>query len=135
MVKRDGFSPSDVTIRNFLNVTGGYLALAEDRNGYPIDVYEDGYGLNLEITCTGRGKEDVDLKIEGGTLRVRYETKTVNEETRHYIRRGVMRRTFDMGFRLSNRYNIGGSKATFSNGLLYITVPFTEQTPVVLAID
>ena len=98
---------------------------------YPVDVFISDEKLCFDIACVGVDKEQVHVSIEGNTLKVVYNKQLAESDeeeiNKNYIHRGVARRSFDMGWKVSPDYNLTKLDATMKDGLLQITVPKTEE--------
>jgi HSP20 family molecular chaperone IbpA len=111
----------------------------ETKISHPVDIYETKDGLQFEIACTGLTKEDVNINIEGNVLRVIYDKEhfddQVTEAALNFIHKGIARRSFNIGYKISSRFDLQNADAQMNNGLLTISIPFAEQAkPKVLAI-
>jgi len=83
--------------------------------------------LHLDIACTGIDKEDIEVKIEGDILRVKYEKpKEEVDPDIVYQQRGITRKSFNLGWKLASRFDLSQADAKFVNGLLEVRVPFAE---------
>ena len=96
----------------------------------------NGVSLHFEIACTGLSKKDVNINIEGDILRVIYEKDGEDEnDVTNFIHKGIARRSFNLGYKVSSRFDLQSADAQMNNGLLTISIPFAEQAkPKVLAI-
>jgi HSP20 family molecular chaperone IbpA len=128
--------PFDVLFKNFFNNDSFFAPALETKSSHPVDIYETKEGLHFEIACTGLSKEDVNINIEGDILRVIYEKDGENEiDITNYIHKGIARRSFNLGYKISSRFDLQNGDAQMDNGLLLISIPFAEQAkPKVLAI-
>jgi HSP20 family protein len=128
--------PYDVLFKNFFNNDSFFAPALETKISHPVDIYETQDGLHFEIACTGLSKEDVKINIEGDILRVTYEKDGENEiDVTNYIHKGIARRSFNLGYKISSRFDLQDADAQMINGLLTISIPFAEQAkPKVLAI-
>ncbi len=131
-----GIDPFDVLFKNFFNNDSFFSPAVETKISHPVDIYETKDGLHFEIACTGLSKEDVDINIEGDILRVTYEKIGENEnDVTNYIHKGIARRSFNLGYKISSRFDLQNADAQMNNGLLTISIPFAEQAkPKALAI-
>jgi HSP20 family protein len=85
--------------------------------------------MNIDIACVGVDKKDLDIKIEGDILRVEYKKDSTEEDTKiDYIQKGIARRAFNMGWRISRRYDLGKLDAKLENGLLQLHMPITTES-------
>jgi HSP20 family protein len=128
--------PFDVLFKNFFNNDSFFAPALETKISHPVDIYETQDGLHFEIACTGLSKEDVKINIEGDILRVTYEKDGDNEiDVANYIHKGIARRSFNLGYKVSSRFDLQNADAQMNNGLLTISIPFAEQAkPKALAI-
>jgi len=128
--------PFDVLFKNFFNNDSFFAPALETKISHPVDIYETKDGLHFEIACTGLSKKDVNINIEGDILRVTYEKIGENEnDVTNYIHKGIARRSFNLGYKVSSRFDLQNADAQMNNGLLTISIPFAEQAkPKVLAI-
>lgn len=128
--------PFDVLFKNFFNNDSFFAPALETKITHPVDIYETKEGLHFEIACTGLTKEDVNINIEGDVLRVTYEKDGESEiDVTNFIHKGIARRSFNLGYKVSSRFDLQNADAQMNNGLLLISIPFAEQAkPKVLAI-
>jgi HSP20 family molecular chaperone IbpA len=98
-------------------------------------VFEDQNGLTLEVACTGIDKKDVNINIEGDVLRLSYdkgkaEPRNGTHEGVRYYHSGIKKSNFNLGWKISRRFNLAKANAEMVNGLLVISIPFaTESKP------
>ena len=128
--------PFDVLFKNFFNNDSFFAPALETKISHPVDIYETKDGLHFEIACTGLSKKDVNINIEGDILRVTYEKDGESEiDVTNFIHKGIARRSFNLGYKVSSRFDLQNADAQMINGLLTISIPFAEQAkPKVLAI-
>ena len=128
--------PFDVLFKNFFNNDSFFAPALETKISHPVDIYETKEGLHFEIACTGLSKEDVNINIEGDILRITYEKDGENEiDVTNYIHKGIARHSFNLGYKISSRFDLQNGDAQMDNGLLLISIPFAEQAkPKALAI-
>ena len=128
--------PFDVLFKNFFNNDSFFAPALETKISHPVDIYETQDGLHFEIACTGLSKKDVNINIEGDILRVIYEKDGEDEnDVTNFIHKGIARRSFNLGYKVSSRFDLQSADAQMNNGLLTISIPFAEQAkPKVLAI-
>jgi len=101
---------------------------------YPVDIHEDENSLNIEIAVAGIDKKDIQIEEEDGILRVSYskqEEIDKEQEGRHYLQKGIARRAFNFGWRISDKFNIKNIDATMDKGILKISVPKTEEKQII----
>jgi len=129
---REFHTPFDVLVRNFFNNDFGFSPAGEVKIGHPVDIYENKEGLHIEVACTGLSKDDVNIDIEGDILRISYDKTNddkcceVNDCT--YLHRGIAKRSFNLGYKIAQRFDLGVAEAKMENGLLTIHIPFTKES-------
>ena len=117
--------PFDIVWKNFLDVNSPFNTL-DNKINYPVDIYETGNGLRFELAVVGLDQEDLDLQVEGDTLRITHDRKTVEAE-RSYIQKGIARRSFDLAWKVAMKFDLQGLTASMDKGLLIIDIPVSEE--------
>lgn len=125
---REFHTPFDVLVRNFFNNDFGFVPAGETKIGHPVDIYEDKEGLHIEVACTGLAKEDVNINIEGDILRISYDKNAENVDDKNYYSRGIAKRSFNLGYKIAQRFDLSVAEAKMENGLLTIHIPFTKES-------
>ena len=122
-------SPFDILVKDFFDHKSTFDKPTRHIVTHPIDVYETEEGLTFEIACTGLDRGDVDVKIEGDTLRVSHEAKIKETyEGVHTYHSGIRRSSFNLGWKISRRFDLTNIKAEMKHGLLTLSVPFSEES-------
>ena len=127
-------TPFDLLVRNFLTQEGNYRPVEQNlKLSHPLDIYQTIEGLTFEIACTGIDKKDLEILVEGQTLRVNYNKKVnskdeeLQEELRlEYLYRGIAKRSFNLGWKVDPKFELSKAIPSFKNGLLTIMVPLKE---------
>jgi HSP20 family molecular chaperone IbpA len=117
--------PFDIVWKNFFDTNAQFNTL-ENKINYPVDIYEIQNGLRFELAVVGLDQEDLDILVEGDTLRITHERKTV-DEYRPYIQRGIARRSFDLAWKVASKFDLTQLTATMDKGLLIIDIPVPEE--------
>ena len=104
------FFPTDLLFRNFFDTNSGFQSYVEQKPNYPVDVYIKDNELCFDIACVGLDKKDIDIQTEGNTLKVSYKKPNVesnpsDEEAPDYIHKGITRKSFDLGWKISAKFN------------------------------
>jgi len=123
---------TDLLFKNFFDTNVGFGSFMEAKPDYPVDVFTKNDTLCFDIACVGLEKDDIMVSVEGNTLKVAYkkpniESNPSDEEAPTFMHRGIARRSFDMGWKVSPDYDLRQLDATMRNGLLQITVPKSEK--------
>ena len=118
----------DVLFRDLFNSQTGFSILSEAKAPHPVDIYEDTKGLTLEVACTGLTKEEVEINIEHDVLKISYNKPKQEEHAeRTYQTRGVSKRSFNLAYKISSKYDLSKGTAVMYAGLLNVQVPFAEE--------
>ena len=117
-------SPFDILVRNFFTDGSRYQPLLETKLQHPVDIYQVDKGLAIDIACTGISKEEIEIQIQDNILRVNYD-KSKNENV-EYIHKGIAKRSFNLGWKIDSKFDLGKANAKFENGLLAINIPFAK---------
>ena len=121
-----GLSPFDILIKDFFNTDTEFRPEHQTKINHPVDIYEANDGLNIDIACVGLTKKDIEITVEGDILKVEYnKDKSKNDET--YVHRNIAKRSFNLGWRISRRFDLNKLDAKLENGLLQLSAPLTED--------
>jgi len=119
--------PFDIVWKNFFD-TNAQFNTFEQKINYPVDIYETEKGLCFELAVVGLDKSDIDIQVEGDTLRIKHERP--EQETRQYLQRGIAKRSFDLAWKVALKFNLTHLEAKLDKGLLIIDIPYAnEQAP------
>ena len=128
----------DILFKNFFNGDSLFAPVIEGKIGHPVDIYENSQGLHFEIAGTGLTKEEIAINIKGDVLQITHdknENHCCDVNDCRYLHRGISRRSFNLGYRISSKFNLKEGSAEMKNGLLKITIPFADEaTPKSLTI-
>ena len=126
--------PFDIVWKNFLDVNSPFNTL-DNKINYPVDIYEIENGLRFELAVVGLNQEDLDIQVEGDTLRITHDRKAA-DEYRPYIQRGIARRSFDLAWKVVMKFDLTQLTATMDKGLLIIDIPVSaERAPKKISIN
>ena len=121
-----GLSPFDILIKDFFNQDTEFRPAQQTKINHPVDIYEADDGLNIDIACVGLTKKDIELTVEGAILKVEYNRdKSKKDET--YVHRNIAKRSFNLGWRISRRFDLTKLNAKLELGLLHLFAPLTED--------
>jgi HSP20 family protein len=126
-IREQHLNPFDILARDFFNAHAEFDSAFSSKIKYPLDIYEDPQGLHFEIACVGLSKEDIELTIlDGDTIRIVYAKERELSPDRTYITKGIARRSFDLGYKISNKFNLKSLEAEMADGALHIHIPYAE---------
>ena len=119
--------PFDIVWKNFLDINSPFNTMQEKIN-YPVDIYETENGLRFELAVVGLNQEDLDILVEGDTLRITHDRKVADGvQERSYIQKGIARRSFDLAWKVAAKFDLTSLTATMDKGLLIIDIPVSEE--------
>ena len=121
-----GTSPFDILFKDFFIADGEFAPFNQIRFKHPVDIHDSNDSLNSEIACVGLTKKDIDITIEGDILRVEYKKNKIDDPV-EYIQRNIAKRAFNMGWRISRKFDLSGLDAKLQNGLLQLSIPQSEE--------
>lgn len=128
---RNEVEPFDVLFKNFFDNSGFFSPAIQSNFNYPVDIFETENSLNIDIAIPGIDKEDIHIEECDGILNVSYDKKETYEnsdnEDRHWLKRGITRKSFNMGWKISDKFNLKKIEAEMDKGLLQITIPKAEE--------
>ncbi len=126
--------PTDLLFKNFFDRASAFQSNLEAKIHHPVDIILKEDGLVFEIAAVGLKKEDVDLQVEDGNcLKVSYSKPNIEAndsdiDAGEYIHKGIAKRSFDLGWKISPKFDLTKIDAKMENGLLTISVPITPES-------
>ena len=122
------FNDWDILFHNFFHPNSGFISASHTKQPHPLNIFYDDQGLHFEVACTGLSKEDVKVDIEDDILKISY-TKPEEEKKLHpgTILRGLSKKSFNLGYKISSNYDLSKAEGKLENGLLEIFIPLTEK--------
>tara|TARA_B100000424_G_scaffold162593_2_gene124570 strand:+ start:773 stop:1189 length:417 start_codon:yes stop_codon:yes gene_type:complete len=118
--------PTDLLFKNFFETDSHFQSHAEIKPNYPCDLFTDDDGLHIEIAAVGINKKDIKIETAENQIKVIYD-KTGDDPSVDYIHRGIARRSFNLGWKISPKFNLNRVKADMNNGLLSIFIPIADE--------
>ena len=121
--------PFDILFRNFFDTNTFFSPLVDTKPAYPIDIYENDDGLQFDIAVVGLCEKDINIEVtDGDTLRISYQKENpVPDEDQSYIHQGIVKRSFNFGWKISNKFDLDNISVVIDNGLLSINIPHSEE--------
>ena len=121
-------TPFDILFRNYFNNQSSFAPASDAKIPHPLDIYYTEDGLFFEIACTGLSKDEVSVGVEGDLLKVSYEKPEGKKDFHEgYIHKGLSRKSFNLGYKISTKYDLPKAQAEMENGLLIISIPLAEE--------
>ena len=95
---------------------------------HPLNIFYNDEGLHFEVACTGLTKEDISISVEGDLLKISYQKPEEELDFSGYIYHGLSKKSFDLGYKISPKYNLSKINAEMENGLLKLHLPLSEES-------
>jgi HSP20 family molecular chaperone IbpA len=123
LLKEWELDPFDLLWKNFFDTKPHFNTLI-DKINYPVDIYESDAGLCFELAVVGLDKADIEILADGDVLRITHRKD--KQEDAQYIYKGIARRSFDLAWKIANKYELSKLKASLDKGLLKLEIPFAN---------
>ena len=122
-------SPFDILFRNFYNAQDQFAPALNTKQPHPVNIFHDKSGLHFHVACTGLDKKDVIIDIEGDVLKISYEKPNDKDEiSEGNIYHGLSKKSFNLGYKISPKFDLLLTEAKLENGLLEIFIPLAESS-------
>lgn len=120
---------NDLLFKNWFNSNQHFRILDRDvKTGYPVDIFfenldSDNPLLKLEFALPGADPSTVKVtRSVDGELRVRYD-KPDESSNKAFISRSISRKSFDLSWKISAKFDLGKMETYWYNGLLTLVIP------------
>jgi HSP20 family molecular chaperone IbpA len=118
--------PLDIVWKNFFDTNSNFNTINQ-KISYPVDIYETEKGLRFELAVVGLTESDLDIQVEGDTLRITYENSKTDDLKIKYLQRGITRRSFDLAWKIASKFDLNKLDAFLDKGLLILDIPFADE--------
>ena len=120
-----GIDPFDIVWKNFFDVNSQFNTF-ENKINYPVDILETENGLRFELAVVGLSETDLDIQVDGETLRISYN-KPETEEIKSYLQKGIAKRSFDLAWKIASKFDLTQLSAFLDKGLLIVDIPYAAE--------
>ncbi len=126
--------PTDLLFKNFFDRASAFETSVDRKINHPVDIIYTEDALLFEIAAVGLAKKDIELEVEDGNcLKVSYtkpsiESNSSDQDAGEYIHKGIAKRSFNLGWKISPKFDLTKISASMENGLLTIEVPVTPES-------
>jgi len=108
-------------------------SIFENKVNYPVDIKENDKELELDIAVVGLDKKDIKIEIKNGDiLSISYNKKKELQgsetEKNNYIYNGITHKSFNMAWKISNKFDLTKIEAKLEKGLLKFLVPVSPNS-------
>jgi len=106
-----------------------FESYVEKKPNYPVDIKISDGCLCFDIACVGLSKDDIEITTEGNLLKVVYRkpSNESNTDECEYVHKGITRKSFDMGWKISPKYDLTQIDANMEAGLLSLAIPVADN--------
>lgn len=94
----------------------------------PVDVADRGDAYEVTLDLPGYDKDDIEVTLVDGTLRVAASRETASESDGEFIRRERRSESASRSVRLPEAVDEDGVEASYTNGVLTVTLPKQDGT-------
>ena len=127
-VAQNTFVPYDLIFKNFFDTSSDYVAVDQGlKFKHPVDVGVTDEALILQFACAGASMENIKIQRSRDTIRIKYSKQSDLDQGISWISRSISKSSFDLGYKISAKYDLLKSNARLENGLLTITIPVAEE--------
>lgn len=120
-----GIDPFDIVWKNFFDANSTFNTF-ENKINYPVDILETENGLRFELAVVGLSETDLDIQVDGETLRISY-SKPETEEIKSYLQKGIAKRSFDLAWKIASKFDLTQLNASLDKGLLIVDIPYAAE--------
>lgn len=118
--------PFDILFQNMLRGTG--YKPVQSKIDYPCDIYFNDEFLVFNIPVVGGKVEDIKVIKTDDEIRVSYHRSDKVPEDVTYISRSVVRRDFELAWKVSPKFDLENLHANYQNGLFSIQIPWAKKS-------
>jgi HSP20 family protein len=95
----------------------------------PVNVRETDNQYELDVIAPGCKKEDFNVSINDNMLTISFESKTANESSPKdgWVRNEYVQRSFSRTFTLDETVDVNKINATYTDGILHLTLAKNEK--------
>lgn len=90
------------------------------------NIIEDGSSVRIDMCLPGRNKEDVKVEVDDGYITISSTGEDKNREQK-YVLKEFSISPFRRRFKISSNIDINSVRASFTNGILTVTVDKVKQ--------
>jgi|TARA_B100001094_G_scaffold324636_1_gene377553 HSP20 family molecular chaperone IbpA len=126
--------PTDLLFKNFFDRASAFQSNIDSKINHPVDIILKEEFLVFEIAAVGLEKKDIELQVEDGNcLKVSYTKPSIDSnnseiDAGQYIHKGIAKRSFELGWKISPKFDLTQIDAKMEYGLLTISVPITPES-------
>ena len=122
------FQEFNLLFRNGLKANGIFEPFGDvTKVPYPLDAWFNDEFYVFEIPILDAKKEDIQITKTSDNLRIKYTRSNKEDENRTWVKRSIVRRDFDLSWKIPSKFDHTGIQSVFENGILTIYIPFAKE--------
>jgi len=124
-----GLSPYELVFKNFFDAASEYTSVSSEgdvKHNYPVNIGVADEALILQIACVGVNPQDIKIQKSRDTLRLKYSRQADKDSKINWVSKKISRSSFDLGYKISAKYDLEKLETLWENGLLTIKIPIAE---------
>lgn len=95
-----------------------------------VNIKDNAKSYDLELAVPGYKKDELKVNVQDGVLTISSEKQKESEEDKNgYTRREFSYRSFERSFQLPENVDADNVKASFTDGVLKLSIPKTKALP------
>jgi len=118
--------PFDILFQNMLRGTG--FKTIQSKIDYPCDIYFNDDFLVFNIPVVGGKAEDIKVIKTDDEVIVSYHRSDKAPDNVNYLSRSVVRRDFELAWKISPKFDLENLQANYQNGLFTIQIPWAKKS-------
>jgi len=127
-ISRPAFLANDFFKTNFLD---GLLDSESNFSKPAVNIAEKADNYTIEVAAPGFSKNDFKINVENNVLTISSSKETKNEgKEDNYTRKEFSYASFSRSFSLPESTETENISASYTNGILYVSVPKKEEAKV-----
>lgn len=126
LIRHGWFDEFDLLFKNFFETESRFNTIVERKIPYPVDISETEDAINIDIAAIGLNEDDILIDVEDDILRVSYKKPSETDDSK-YVQKSISRKSFDLGWKVSNKYDLEKITAKLDKGLLGIKIPIKPE--------
>ena len=91
------------------------------------NIYKKDHGYTIELAAPGLSRDDFEMSVENGVLRIKVETENGANESQEIRRREWNYMSFTRSFTLPETTSVDNINARYEAGILHIDVPVEKE--------
>ena len=133
LVSRFFDDPFDLLYKDFFDTNKGFYSFFDiEKISYPVDIKETDNSIEFDIAVVGLDKKDIKIEVkDNDMLCISYEKKKelhgCENPNEKYLYKGITSKSFNMAWRIGNKFDLSKLDAKMDKGMLKINIPIAPE--------